>query len=325
MNKQLALWQFIEQSLLQNFAVALLYVLESKGSSPGRQGFCMAVNTQHEMMGSIGGGIMEHKFVELAKDQFLSNTQKATIKQQVHDKAAPTNQSGMICSGEQTVLLYPLSVTDKHVIQQIIACLQANKQGQLQLSPKGISFSSTIPTNNFSFTMQFANNWLYQEKLGYKNHLHIIGGGHCSLALSELMSKMDFYIHVYEERVQVNTFLQNSFAHAKTTVADYSELNGLIPSGSNVYIVIMTVGYRTDSIALEALLEKDVKYLGVLGSKKKMEKLLADFKASGISPNKLDKIYTPIGLPIKSETPEEIAISIAAEIISVKNKSDIRS
>ena len=84
----------------------------------------------------------------------------------------------------------------------------------------------------------------------------------------------------------------------------------------------MTFGYRTDDIALKALLNKEFKYIGVLGSKNKMEKLFDDYRSEGISESVLKRIHTPIGLDIKSQTPEEIAVSIAAEIIKVKNSSN---
>src|SRR5688572_21707650 len=114
MNKQLVIWQLIHRSLLHDMPVMLLYVLESKGSSPGRQGFFMAVNAQGEMEGSIGGGIMEHKFIEMAKGMLndIDNSTGAGIKKQIHDKSAAKNQSGMICSGEQTNFLYRLQRED---------------------------------------------------------------------------------------------------------------------------------------------------------------------------------------------------------------------
>ena len=111
MNKDLIIWRLIINSLKQNTPVMLLYVLESKGSSPGRQGFFMAVNANGEMEGSIGGGIMEHKFVEMAKEKLKAagnELRDAGIRKQLHDKSAAKNQSGMICSGEQTILLYPV-------------------------------------------------------------------------------------------------------------------------------------------------------------------------------------------------------------------------
>ena len=108
MTKQLITWRLILKSLEQHIPVMLLYVLESAGSSPGRHGFFMAVNAAGEMEGSIGGGIMEHKFTEMAKEQLREKTAGLSLRKQVHDKSAARNQSGMICSGEQTILLYRL-------------------------------------------------------------------------------------------------------------------------------------------------------------------------------------------------------------------------
>src|SRR5687768_15367705 len=101
MQKQLDTWKFLKQRLENNIPVLLLYVLESKGSSPGRQGFFMAADANGSMEGSIGGGIMEYKFVELAIQQARSieKDSKSRLERQVHDKTEGTNQSGMICSG----------------------------------------------------------------------------------------------------------------------------------------------------------------------------------------------------------------------------------
>jgi xanthine dehydrogenase accessory factor len=326
MNKQLLVWELVNQGLRENIPVMLLYVLESAGSSPGRRGFFMAITNDGpsaslRMEGSIGGGIMEHKFVEMAKEKLRAGSQKSGVRKQVHDKLAATNQSGMICSGEQTILLYPVQKKDTAAIQNIFASLEQNKNGTLTLSPEGIRFSDRIPENDFFFSMKSESDWLFKEMTGYKNHLFIIGGGHCSLALSRLMSQMDFYIHVYDDRADLKTMQENNFAHEKKIVDDYSQLTNFIPPGKNHYVVIMTVGYRSDDIALRALLNKKFKYLGLLGSKNKIEKLFDDYSKEGIAGELLQKIHTPIGLVIKSQTPEEIAISIAAEIIQLKNES----
>ncbi len=304
----------------------LLYVLESKGSSPGRQGFFMVVNATGEMEGSVGGGIMEHKFVELAKEQ-LKNIEQGTgkgeqgmIRRQVHDKSAETNQSGMICSGEQTILLYPVTAKDAATVQHLIHSLEQYKNGTLILSPGGIAFEEAIPPKDFEYTFQSEESWLYKEKTGYKNQLFIIGGGHCALAFSKLMRGMDFYITLYEDRAGLNTVVQNEFAHDVIIVDDYTALGYHISSGRNQYVVIMTFGYRTDDISLRSLLDKSFTYIGVLGSKKKMEKLFAGYRNEGIAEEVLQRIHTPVGLDISSQTPEEIAVSIAAEIIKVKNR-----
>ena len=112
---------------------------------------------------------------------------------------------------------------------------------------------------------------------------------------------------------------QNNFVHERVLVADYKTLHTLIPAGKNNYTVIMTFGYRTDDTALRALLDKELAYLGLLGSKNKINKMLNDLKAAGVALELINRIHAPVGIAIKSQTPEEIAVSIAAEIIKVKN------
>ena len=313
-------WQFIAVKLSAAVDVMLLYVLESKGSSPGRQGFKMAVAADGSICGTIGGGIMEHKFVELARAN-LSKTSDPAVYKQVHDKAAGNNQSGMICSGEQTIFLYKVKKQDEPQLHALIQSLQKHQNGTLELTNEGIRFSNDAPASNYYFKQQDDRNFIFREKTGYKNQLHIIGGGHCSLALSALMRDMDFYITVYDERKGLNTMEQNSFAHEQILVDSYAVLGNIIPGGDNVYVVIMTFGYRTDDMALRALLKRSFKYLGVLGSKKKMEKLFEELRNENTDEKLLAHIHAPIGIQVKSQTTPEIAVSIAAEIISIKNSS----
>lgn len=320
MHKQLSTWQLIHQSLQNNIAVMLLYVLESKGSSPGRQGFMMAVNEAGEINGSLGGGIMEHKFVEMAKAKLHQHTAEASVYHQIHDKAAAKNQSGMICSGEQTIFLYTIKKEEATIVEHIIASLQQHQNGTLSLSPAGLSFSNDIPVKNYQLDIRSNTDFIFKEKTGYKNKLHIIGAGHCALSLSELMSNMDFYIYLYDDRQDLNTMEQNSFVHEKHVLNDYEELKQLIVPTPNSYMVIMTFGYRTDAMAIKAVQGKECNYIGVLGSKSKMKKLITQLQEEGAGKEWLEKIHTPIGIQIKSQTPEEIAVSIAAEIIKIKNQ-----
>lgn len=326
LNSRISIWKFTVFALQQKIPVVLLYVLESKGSSPGRQGFFMAVNANGDMEGSIGGGIMEHKFVEMTREKLKvqstgHSVPGASIRKQVHDKVAAKNQSGMICSGEQTILLYLVNENDGDAIHRMMDSLAQHKNGTFVLSPAGIQFEDSEPQKDYEYFFQSENDWFYKEKTGYKNQLFIIGGGHCSLALCRLMQTMDFYIRVYDDRQDLKTMLLNEAAHEKHFVYDYSELGQIIPAGNSHYVIIMTIGYRTDDIALQALAGKQFAYLGLLGSKFKTAKIIAEYKAKGINEFWLQQIHAPIGLTIKSQTPEEIAVSIAAEIISIKNKS----
>lgn len=263
---------------------------------------------------------MEHKFVEMAKAKLREAPGSFNIHLQVHDKNTGKNQSGMICSGEQTIFLYHMKPSDATTIKNLVVSLEQHKNGSLQLSPSGIRFSSGMPGTNYHFEQKNDTEFLLIEKTGYKNVLHIIGGGHCALAFSKLMSSMDFYIHLYENRIDLDTMEKNYYVHEKHLLNSYADLQSMILPGENVYVVIMTMGYRTDDTALRALINKHFRYIGVLGSKTKMEKMYSVYRKENMNKDFLMKIKTPVGIPIKSQTPEEIAVSIAAEIIAEKNK-----
>jgi xanthine dehydrogenase accessory factor len=130
---------------------------------------------------------------------------------------------------------------------------------------------------------------------------------------------MDFYISIFDDRPDLNTIEKNTFADRIEILADYGSIREHVPTGENVYLVVMTLGYNSDEIVVRQLIDRNYKYFGVLGSKAKMALLMKILKEDGLPPEKLDGIHTPIGLAINSRTPEEIAVSIAAEIISIKN------
>ena len=313
-------WEFIISKYDSAIKVTLLCVLKSDGSSPGRQGFKMAVAADGDFFGTIGGGIMEHKFVEMARAQLLADVTVADVYRQIHDKSAAKNQSGMICSGEQTIFIYQIQESDLPAIRRMKLSIENLKNGELQIDKNSILFSEKAVEADFYFG-HTEDNFLYREKTGFKNKLCIIGGGHCALALSKLMSEMDFHITLYEERSDLNTLEQNIFVHKKVILSSYADLGNMLDEGESVYVVIMTMGYRSDAAALKALLGKNFKYVGMLGSSKKMEQMFKDFKLEKLDAQAFEQVHTPIGIKINSQTTAEIAVSIAAEIIAVKNKA----
>jgi xanthine dehydrogenase accessory factor len=322
-DKQILIWNFALSGLQRGIPTMLLYVLESKGSSPGRQGFFMIVDAGGEMEGSVGGGIMEHKFTEMARERLQQPNTGWTLRRQVHDKDAVRDQSGMICSGEQTILLYPLQAADIPVLQRVRSDLEEFRNGTLRLSPAGIRYLTDIPSHDFLFSRRSGEDWLYEEKTGYKHHLFIAGGGHCALAFSRIMRMMDFHISLFDHRQALVTLSRNEFAHEKILLEDYSEMDErLAATGCNRYLVVMTQGYRSDDRAVRALLGKEFRYFGLLGSRAKVEKMWSAYRAEGIPEEQLRAIHAPAGFAIRSQTPEEIAISIAAEIIEVRNSGN---
>ena len=310
---------FLLKSIQEEIPCMLLQVVESRGSSPGRGGFCMGVNLNGEMAGSIGGGMMEHKLVETAKD-FLKKTRKKTlILPQVHSKDAAQHQSGMICSGEQTVLLYQLQPADMIAVEALITSEKTHQPQSFAIRPQGI-FLTEETTAIITWQQQDEKNWEFRGNAGNKPSLHIVGGGHCSLALSQLMKLLDFRICLYENRPYINTLRDNFFADEIRILGSYSELGNHLGNCSGDFVIIMTFGYRTDDQAIRAIRDQTFRWLGVLGSKSKIAKMMEDYRKEGFSESWLKDISAPVGIAIKSQTPEEIAVSIAAEIIALRNR-----
>jgi len=325
MSKNKEFWQLIATQLQHGKNVAILVVVKSHGSSPGRAGYKMAITSDGELCGSIGGGVMEVELVERAKVKSKKSKGKsaAEIIEQVHRKDA-ANSSGMICSGKQTVILKILTRDNLAVVERIIECQKIGTTRALRVTASTLEVvDDTTDNATFYFSRSGETEFIYEETLGFRQNLFIIGGGHCALALSELMSKLDFRISVFDDRPELNTLDKNHFADEVTVIDNYEKIADHIPQGDNIYAVVMTLGYVSDGIVIRQLIGKDLKYFGVLGSKAKMAALMKELKAEGIDEERLSRIRTPIGVPINSRTPEEIAISIAAEMIALKNDATL--
>ena len=330
--RDLPVWTLAAACLRAGRPVALLAVLRSEGSSPGRRGFKMAV-TADTVAGSIGGGIMEHKWVDLARQRLREADATPLLRPQIHRKEAPADRSGMMCSGEQDVLLRPLTPADLPAVAAIESSLQTLSGGFLELSATGLQFQppfaapATDETAAASDSDRFHDYqpgpaWRYRERLGFRDQLTIVGGGHVSLALSNVAAALDFELTVLDDRADLPTLAANHAAHHRRVI-DYDRVAAAVPTGPRQYIVVMTVGYRTDAVVLRHLLGRarqgrDYRYLGVMGSAAKVAELRRGLAAEGFSEEEVGRLRGPIGLPIHSQTPEEIAISIAAELIRVR-------
>lgn len=312
-------WEFIGQKLHEQTAVVLLYVLDSQGSSPGRQGFRMAIAADGKMHGTIGGGIMEHKWIERCRQMLESGETAVLFRKQYHDKAHARDQSGMICSGEQSLGIVPLGPSDHITIQQILQAV-GRRDVWIYLSPQGLAVieDSQPDSPTRQLEVESSEIWNYREVVEQRPRIHIIGGGHVSLALSEIMELLGFYIIVYDDRSELNTMARNPFSHEQHTVS-YEQIDSIIPSSPADYGVIMTFGYRADKLVFQQMIQKEFCYLGMLGSNTKIQQLFVELESEGINPSTWAHVYAPIGIDISSKTTMEIAISIAAEIIQHKN------
>jgi xanthine dehydrogenase accessory factor len=159
---------------------------------------------------------------------------------------------------------------------------------------------------------------IFIEVISKGQKLLILGGGHIGLELYRMAVLAGFSVVVVDERSEYMS--SDRFPKAERLLnctVDDPKVSELVDN--NTYIVIITHEHKQDKLAVKSLVELDYKYLGMIGSKRKVKITLEALENEGISKEKLKDIYTPIGLDIKARTPAEIAVSIMAEIIFIKN------
>jgi xanthine dehydrogenase accessory factor len=314
-NNPRTFWEQVLARVQDGDPCALLCVVDSEGSSPGRKGFKMCVPYASDLFGSIGGGSMEHKLVELVFTLFDQDNSFPLLKRQIHQADIGKDRSGMICSGEQTVAFFFLFGGEhQRLVEGILAAYANPATAQdLEMSSAGLRI---VPTGHNS--MDSETSWSYREPLRSQPCVAIVGAGHVSLALSRLMEQLGFRVEIYDDRPWLNTWHANTFA--QRTVVEHARIAEHLLEDPELYVVLASFGYRTDDIVLRQLIRNRYRYIGMLGSAEKVRVMFDAMRRDGFTEEELARVHAPIGLPIHSRTPEEIAVSIAAEIIRVKNR-----
>ena len=162
---------------------------------------------------------------------------------------------------------------------------------------------------------------IYRERIGGRKKRYICGGGHVSMPIIRIGKMIGFTVTVLEDRPK---FADNARAAGADRVFCEPFGDGLarITGDEDSWFVIVTRGHRYDTECLECILRKRHAYVGMMGSRRRVAIVKDQLHQKGVSRELLDSVHTPIGLKIGAETPEEIAVSIMAEIIQVKNSRD---
>ena len=154
-----------------------------------------------------------------------------------------------------------------------------------------------------------------------KPRLFVFGGGHIAKPLVEFASKVGFSITVIDDRPYFANF--SRFPDAENVICnDFKKSFDLIDFKENDFVVIITRGHKHDKLVLSNVINNKLSYIGMIGSKRRVKGMMEELIEEGYSKDILDSIKSPIGLDIGGITPEEIAISIVAELISFKNKGN---
>ena len=176
-----------------------------------------------------------------------------------------------------------------------------------------------ITQNSKSQIITVGDEKAYMEFLTQKYNVVICGAGHISMPIISMCKLLDLPVTVIDDRTSFANNARNAGADLVVCEPFDSALDQ-IKGDNGTFFVIVTRGHRYDQICLQKIIQKENAYIGMIGSKVRVAKVLDYLEEEGIDREKLNKVYTPIGLKIGSETPAEIAVSIMAQIIEVKNK-----
>ena len=321
--KDTQLWNFILKRLETDKKSILLIVVESSKSSPGRKGFKMVVSEDAELFGTIGGGIMEKDMIEYSLDLLFGN-ETNRIKKLHHSATTNFEKSGLICGGYQTIIFSVIDKSKTSLIKSILSSINKKRNGEFIITPAKIDYVESEEIHPACFSYSFDEEWEYRENIGLPLIAYIAGGGHVGLAVSRIMKSIGFYVIVFDHREDVFTVEQNEYAD-EIIICKYEDIGNKIIESERSYIIIVTPMHAGDRDTLKSVINKNVKYIGMMGSNRKIKTIFDALREDGIDEQLFKRVHTPIGIEIEAETPEEIGISIAAEITKVKNVKELEN
>ncbi len=147
--------------------------------------------------------------------------------------------------------------------------------------------------------------------------LLVVGGGHVGLAVGQLGAMLGMEVAIIDDREDYANPERFPY-EAQVICGDFADELERFPISANTYIVLVSRGHKVDELALRSVAERGAGYVGMIGSKRRTRTVLQHLAEDGVDPQALERVFTPIGLDIGAETPEEIAVSVLGEIILVR-------
>ncbi|MFI3312558.1 MAG: XdhC/CoxI family protein [Eubacteriales bacterium] len=312
--------------------VVLCSIIASSGSTPRGAGAKMAVLSTGKTVGTIGGGAVEFQATETAKE--VLRTGESQTKGFIL-KRNEVADIGMICGGDVTVYFQYFDgkntenmrlISDirnlyhKKVNSWLVTSIGEGFVWDMGVYVKGQGFigggslveSEVLPLCQGKAVL---TKNLYVEPLTSGSAVYVFGGGHVSQELVPVISHLDFRTIVYENRPEFAN--KRLFPGAFDVIwGSFTDIVDNCDITEEDYIIIMTRGHSDDYDVLGQALRTQANYIGVIGSRKKVAATFARLHEDGFTQRDTERIFTPIGLEIQAETPAEIAISIAAQLIS---------
>jgi xanthine dehydrogenase accessory factor len=330
----------------QGIPFALATVISRNGSAPRSAGAKMLVKAGGAMVGTVGGGALEAQVQRLAVKMI---EQRSAVIQAFEFSGRDAASMDAICGGQVEVLVEFVDPTDAHsaaVIQGLQAAIAQHRKAWLittlpaassalpawatsLLQPDG-SLVGVLPAGLTAEWVREVRQPLLVEReqgqvmiepLDIAGTAYIFGAGHVSRSLAKFTHAVGFWTVVLDDRLEYanperfpavdGLVVLESFEHA---------LEGL-QIDRDSFVVIVTRGHLNDLTVLAQVLRTQAGYIGMIGSRRKCALIFQELRRMGYPEEDIRRVHAPIGLPIEAETPEEIGVSIVAEMIQARAKS----
>ena len=296
--------------------VALATVISTWGSAPRKVGGQMAINNFGEIIGSVSGGCVESSVITEAKAA-IEDRQIKIKDYGISDDMAW--EVGLACGGELKILIQPLEENDEIILKtakkiydrEPVTLIVNCKSGE-----RKIVESDSLNFKKISFLDK--ENQIFYHAVSPKPRLFVVGAGHISQSLVSMAQITGYEVILIDPREHFAN--KKRFPECKIINEWPDDALKNFNLNETSHLVTLTHDPKIDDPALIKVLNSNIGYVGSLGSKRTHEKRIIRLNSNGIDKEKLSKIHSPIGLDISSKTPEEISISILAELTQFRRK-----
>jgi xanthine dehydrogenase accessory factor len=341
----MSIFPSIADLLARGEDLVLATIVSRSGSAPRAVGSRMVVRPDGASVGTIGGGLLEARVQELAQKVF-SHGQAVLKKYSLTTQDA--GQMGMVCGGVVQILVQFLDTAQPgnlELYREIAAVLEARKQARLVtalpsklevpepisqslIKDEGAIIGDLSPAAIQTFTAQgnasqpemisHQGKLYLVESLGHEGTVYIFGAGHVSQQLAPLAKGVGFRTVVLDDRREFANRLRFPDADELIVLDSWQRALDGLEINQDSYLVLVTRGHTHDQTVLGQALATAAGYIGMIGSRRKRDAIYAALGQEGFSRQDLDRVFSPIGIAIRAETPEELAVSIVAELIQTR-------
>lgn len=307
-------------------ALVLVTVIASSGATPRGAGARMLIGKSGRLCGTIGGGAVEYRSQQISAQVLTEGTSLG------HDFTLTKDDVqnlGMICGGACNVYFHYLPAGDAHTITlcdtaeeqfkkgtDLWLLTEIGEDGRMGLYAPDLGLWGIRAPQELRLSRhpeRIGN--LFAEQINTSGKVYVFGGGHVAQELVPVLAHVGFRCVVMDDRPEFTK--KELFPGAEDVIlGDLQKISDYMTIGENDYVCVMTRGHAYDTVVQAQVLRRRPAYCGVIGSAMKAAGVRKTLKEEyGLGDEELDLVTTPIGLNIKGETPAEIAISIAAQMI----------